>query len=577
MDSFALLALAGPSQGAAPLRCRLMARALDRGMIEVSRGPAWALLVDTECSYRRVVSGEAEAFVIGEAFERAGDVQPPAGGNGGIKAVLDPFWGEFACIALRTWPEAEVEIAPSLFGTSRLFVTEPVTGLRLYASSLETLLGLLEEKPAIDQTELAAFLVRSTFPRRRTCLSGIEQVLPGTIDRCALSGASTRTWWEPWRFTPARSGQTWNDRPDELRRLIIASVARSLSGTRPLLELSGGLDSSLLAHCIHEAGIAFEAITLVSSAADGDERPYARIAADHAGARLTEVQMRFEDVALLEQPEIGTAQPGPHILAQHMDRLARAAADDLGCDTFVSGGGGDNIFFATFSVVPIVDLWRERRSPAKVWQAVQDVARITEVAPIEVAARAIYRSWWRDRSPRWEPEIDFLSRALQEPRGLEHPWLEHVDLSRPGTARHVRSLIGILPCLDGYARARRGGLQFPLLTRPIVEHCLGVPTWEWIRGGRDRAYVRRAFDGLLPAQLLARRRKGALDGMFAQLFSANRHAIRDHLLGGYLAGEDLLDRGAIERYLSRAPVLTDKDYYRLIELSGYESWCRFWA
>lgn len=577
MGHFLLLASTGLRGEGASSRLRLVNRALADGMIELSRGAAGVLLVDAHCSYTRVLSGEADTYVIGEAVEREYEAGPLPGRNAGIEAVLGSLWGDFTCIAVRTWPEPQVEIAPSLFGPSRVFVAEPAPDLRLYASSLDLLLRLLEDRPTIDAAELSAFLVRSTFPRRRSCLAGIEQLLPGTVDRCASPGASTRVWWDPWRFTPARRTEGWRDTSEDLRRLIMDSVTKSVSGDRPLLELSGGFDSSVLAHCMGEAGLAFEAVTLVSSAADGDERHYARIAADHAGVRLTEIQMHVDDVEILRPPEIRTVQPGPHILAQHMDREVMSAAENLGCDTFVSGGGGDNIFFATFSVVPIVDLWRDGRSLGATWQAVHDVARITDVAQIEVAARAIYRSWWRDRNPRWELETDFLSHALRGAPDVQHPWLDHADLRRPGTARHVRSLIGILPCLDGYARGALGGLKFPLLSRPIVEHCLGVPTWEWIRGGRDRAYARRAFDGFIPGDLLARRRKGALDGMFAQLFNANRQVIRDHLLGGYLAGQGLLDADAIERYLSSKSVLTDKHYYRLIELAGYENWCRLWS
>ncbi|MBV1687718.1 hypothetical protein KRR38_08525 [Novosphingobium sp. G106] len=574
MSGFALLASTGPSEEDAGGLDRALARARGLGMVEIARNAVCVLLVEPGCSYARRACGEGEAFFFGDAFERK-DAVPTR--LSGIASLLGGLWGDFCSIALRTWPEPQVEIAPALFGTARVFVFEPASNERLYASSLDIGLALAEEKPAIDVEELGAFLTRSTFPRRRSCLSGIAQILPGTFDTCSLQGQRTTTWWNPWSFTPQRSGQVARGEPEALRRVIMDCVAQTARGSHPLLELSGGFDSSVLAHCLAEAGTDFEAVTLVSSAADGDERLYARIAAEAAGACLAEIAMRVEDIDVARPPAVRTVQPGPHILAQHMDSLVEAVAADLGCDSFISGGGGDNVFFATFSVVPIVDLWRCRRSPAAAWRAVRDVAAITGAGQIEVASRAIYRSWWRDRAPRWEPEIDFLARALRNVQDIEHPWLADVDMTRPGTARHVRSLIGILPCLEGYARGRQGRLKFPLLSGPIVEHCLGMPTWEWIGGGRDRAYSRRAFGGFMPSALLARRQKGALDGMFAQLFSAYRTAIRDHLLGGYLAAQGLVDAQAIEHYFAAQVILTDKQYYRLIELAGYETWCRAWA
>ncbi|MBV1686400.1 asparagine synthase C-terminal domain-containing protein [Novosphingobium sp. G106] len=574
MSHFALLASTGPSEEAASSRSRLAALARAKGMIEIARNAVGILLVEPESVFSRVTCGEAQAFLFGEAFEK--ELRGRSRSNG-IQALLEGLWGDFTCIAVSIWPEPRVEVAPSLFGTMRVFAWDPAPNLRLYTSSLDLGLALVGAAPGIDLSELSAFLLRSTFPRRRTCLSGIEQVLPGTIDSYGPFSASTRLWWDPWQFVPSQSAGEWADRPDSLRRIILDCVAKTARGTHPLLELSGGFDSSILAHSLSEVGIAFESVTLVSSAADGDERDFARIAAGHAGACLAELSMRVEDVNVTQPPAIRTVQPGPHILAQHMDRLSTAVAADLGCDSFISGGGGDNVFFATYSVVPIVDLWRNRRSLAATWQAIRDVAAITNVAPSDVVWRSIYRSWWRDEAPRWERETDFLAPALCEARGIEHPWFSNADLSRPGVVRHVRSLIGILPCLDGYPRGRGSRLKFPLLSQPIVEHCLAVPSWEWIRSGRDRAYARRAFDGFVPDALLARRQKGALDGMFAQLFNANRQILRDHLLGGYLAGQGLLDARAVDLYLSARPVLTDKQYYRLIELAGYENWCRTWT
>lgn len=65
--------------------------------------------------------------------------------------------------------------------------------------------------------------------------------------------------------------------------------------------------------------------------------------------------------------------------------------------------------------------------------------------------------------------------------------------------------------------------------------------------------------------------------MFAQIFDANRGKLRDHPLGGYLATRGLFDKPGIETHISSRPLLTNKTYYRLIELAGYENWCRLWT
>ncbi|MGK4422636.1 asparagine synthase-related protein, partial [Klebsiella pneumoniae] len=51
----------------------------------------------------------------------------------------------------------------------------------------------------------------------------------------------------------------------------------------------------------------------------------------------------------------------------------------------------------------------------------------------------------------------------------------------------------------------------PLLSQPLVETCLGVPSWLWFEGGRNRVVARRAFAGDLPADVIWRRSKGTPD------------------------------------------------------------------
>src|SRR3546814_1569831 len=55
-----------------------------------------------------------------------------------------------------------------------------------------------------------------------------------------------------------------------------------------LLLLSGGVDSSIVAACLAHAGCAFDCLTLVTANPSGDERSYARLAAESVGAALVE-------------------------------------------------------------------------------------------------------------------------------------------------------------------------------------------------------------------------------------------------------------------------------------------------
>src|SRR3546814_10817974 len=71
--------------------------------------------------------------------------------------------------------------------------------------------------------------------------------------------------------------------------------------------------------------------------------------------------------------------------------------------------------------------------------------------------------------------------------------------------RHTRCALvtGVQTCaLPIYMEAQDRRFPFdpvhPLMSQPIIEACLSVPSWEACRGGSDRSFTRRAFTGDLP-------------------------------------------------------------------------------
>src|SRR5258706_1812747 len=51
----------------------------------------------------------------------------------------------------------------------------------------------------------------------------------------------------------------------------------------------------------------------------------------------------------------------------------------------------------------------------------------------------------------------------------------------------------------------------PLLSQPLVELCLQLPTWVLTHGGRGRALARRAFATDLPKEVATSRSKGGME------------------------------------------------------------------
>jgi asparagine synthase (glutamine-hydrolysing) len=156
-----------------------------------------------------------------------------------------------------------------------------------------------------------------------------------------------------------------------------------------------------------------------------------------------------------------------------------------------------------------------------------------------------------------------------------NPWLRARDDIAPGKRRHVWSIIAIQNHLEGYGRESIAPFIAPLMSQPIFETCLRIPSWHWCIGGNNRAAAREAFRDALPAAVIDRRSKVAFNTLVHRVIAANLPRLRDMLLGGALAKERLIDRKRLERYfadeLSKGGLLPE-----LMALVDVEAWVRHW-
>jgi asparagine synthase (glutamine-hydrolysing) len=129
---------------------------------------------------------------------------------------------------------------------------------------------------------------------------------------------------------------------------------------------------------------------------------------------------------------------------------------------------------------------------------------------------------------------------------------------------------------DGKERLSLAPVYYPLLSQPLVELCLRIPSWMWISGGRNRALARDAFAVSLPPAILTRRSKGDFTAFCGSIYARNRTVLVEHILGGWLSDQGLLDRTAVEAYLADPTPARDYGFYRLLEIAAVETWARSW-
>lgn len=513
------------------------------------------LFAGADLPSRRLSDG---SVILGDIFTRTG-VSVHASSEG---------WGNFIAVA-RQGDMLIVERA-ALTGMP-LYWCRHADGILCF-SHLELVRDLLSDV-SIDWEFVGHALAYSNLRTERTGIVGLLELLPG----CSLAfdghGAAVRAIWLPWEHVakPAASGAAELASALELR--IDNSVKAWSSGRSDiLLELSGGLDSSIIAASLSAAGADFSAINFATPGADGDERHFARAVAERVGAAMIEARNDDTGIDLLSPPANLHPRPGAYGVLGGLDHAFEEAGGGK-AKAVIGGIGGDNVFAFDSSIGPAVDAFEQFGFSRRTFAVLRDVARAGE-ATIWEAVRLLVRA--RRAGPRrgWPREASFCNQAALPAEPFAHPWDDGAAGASRGKRKHVEAIRRILDFADRPDRWYDRDVGLPLLSQPVVELCLTIPSWAWFTGGRDRAVARAAFARRLPASVVWRRDKGRLESLCTAAFLRQRHDLGALLLGGRLAARGLLDQSSISAYIEAADVVGNFDYFRLLEIADVERWVR---
>jgi asparagine synthase (glutamine-hydrolysing) len=539
-----------------------------QGLVELWHGDRATLYGTANLPRRALRAGRG--IVIGSLFDKFGRSAPDLLGTRermfDPKTLLSDFWGAY------------VAVVESPEGLSLL--RDPSGGLACYAASrdgrhyftseprLLTDCGIVE--PAIDWTMVLEALVRRDRRPRTTCLSGITELGPGLLLSLAGSARKETLVWDAASVARRAQGDGTVESLREALTFTLGAWGRS--SERPLVEVSGGLDSSIVAAGIAASNPQTSLITFAPSPGDPDELPYARALAEHLGIPLHIARPDIADVDVGRSLAAGLPRPTARAFTQSADALSLARARSIGADAFFSGGGGDDVFGYLRSVAPVIDRFRAEGARAAATTAL-DIARMNHATLWEVLAHLLERAWRRP------PLIDRLDARLMASDSVDQlpqpaPSLPSTALP-PGKARHVEGIVTIHNYLEGHHRASFAPLLSPLLSQPIVEACLAVSSWRWCEGGRNRAAARAAFADRLPKVIVERRSKGSFDAFCARLLDRNRERILSMLIDGSLAAHGLLDKAAVTGAL-RHPSPPAGIVSRVLTLVDVESWASAW-
>ncbi|TMN24201.1 asparagine synthase C-terminal domain-containing protein [Pseudoxanthomonas sp. X-1] len=488
--------------------------------------------------------------------------------------LLKHFWGEYVLVQPPIDGAAGITVTrdPS-GGVGCVYVLRNGSGFVASDISVATAAGLYRKQ--IDWDSIAYLLTFPNHKVHRTALVDVHELLPGCSLQLCGQEITRSLIWSPWNHVAAgKRHRDFSEAAADVRSAVLmvikawAKIDRSI-----LLELSGGLDSSIVGVCLRQARVRVACCTLVTPVPGADERHYAEQIANRLGVNLHAVELKYEDARFDFASPAHLANPSITALQHATDSAFDAMGDSLDTGSFYSGGGGDTVFAFLGTAAPAADAVRECGLSAGV-AAVRDLSALHECT-FWKAARLTARKLARRRRNLDRPDGSFLNRARISLDAQDHPWFAAAPADAlPGDRERIFDLAGTQAFRDYLPRGMRRPLRMPLLSQPVVEACLRVPTWMWIRDGLNRAVARAAFADMLPRDILERRSKGTFVNFSGGIYRRGKDRIREFLLTGVLREHGMLDTDALKAFFATDLRSGDQSLQRIYDLCMVENWVR---
>ena len=487
--------------------------------------------------------------------------------------LLQNYWGEYIviCYAGDRAHELTILREPS-GGMPAAYAFQQGLGFVTSDISIAVELGLYKRQ--IDWTFISTFLAFPNLKTATTALGGVRELLPGCSLRLRGTQSTIQVHWSPWDFVA--SGKRFGDprdAADTLRSTALSVVKAWADVDRSvLLELSGGLDSSIVAACLQATDARVTCCTLTTTVPGADERQYARLMADQLAAELDTRTLDFESARFDFPPPPHAVVPGMAPLQYAVDLVMVAAGASHDTTSHFTGGGGDTVFCYLGTAAPAADAFREVGIGAG-FAAVSHLSHLHNCT-FWKAARVTAKKLLRRPKPPYKADLTFLAPSIALRHPDAHPWLDQPSNALPGDRERIADLVGTQLFSGSSPRGQKRWLRMPLLSQPVVETCLRTPSWMAIADGRNRAVARTAFADLLPTEVVHRRSKGTFMSYSGAVYRRNKTQLREFLLSGALQQHQLLDVAALQQFFKTDAPPRDDSFLRVFELSMIENWVR---
>ena len=424
-------------------------------------------------------------------------------------------------------------LARDRFGEKPLYFARQ-GGLFAFASELSAIARHSHFDARLRHRSLQKFLAYGYLPAPNSILENAEKLPGGSALVLDLATDSTRQW-RYWRFQ-VEPDQSWLERPEaelaeELRGHLFEAVRRRVVADVPLgFFLSGGIDSSAVLAAAAKVLPAqnLRTFTLGFNEPSFDESGYARDVAQVFGARH-EVDWLDLDTARDLAPSVLSRLDEPSSDASILPTYLLARFTRKHVTVALSGDGGDELFagydpFAALAPAKFYNSIVPRPLHALLRGAVNRLPISLRNMSLDFKLKRTLMglsyapAYW---NPVWlgPVEPDLMTHLFHEALAPEELYSEAIDVWGAGDKKSLvdRTLEfytnfylqdGVLMKVDRATMMSSLESRAVFLDNDLVEFCRRLPHSFKLRNGRRKYLLKKALEGVLPRNVLERRKKG---------------------------------------------------------------------
>jgi asparagine synthase (glutamine-hydrolysing) len=495
--------------------------------------------------------------------------------------ALAEFNGMWA-IALLNMGDGSLLLTRDRAGIKPLYYTL-VEGDLYFASEIKTLLVLTGQKFAINRAVVARYIEQSLQDdSNETFFEGIY-ALPAdsyaSIDlHQPVAGLNPISYWDAF----AANGKWSYANPQQtFRELLMDAVKLRLRSDVPVgLTLSGGLDSSLIAHAMN-AQLGHSNFTVLSAVSPGsteDESRFIDIMAKAYDLDVTKVELGWsadDAMALMQRTTWCNDAPlGSFSNVAFYLLMEQAVQHDV--KVILSGQGADELLcgYKKFVAFYVKHLLRQKRFGKALLTLAQFVLNGTVIKQFSFAEAKRYFT----KPAAQKSLLSARTRAAYKPAPIaaigaslaQRQWADYRYFSVPFLTHYE----------DRMSMAFGREIRLPYLDYRLVEYLLNAPDDLKINRGWTKWLMRDAFKDLLPKEIIWRKDKQGFVNPQAEWL---RHQLRPEIErrfadGARIYAHDLIDAAALRaRYGDYCSGKTGIWYREIFNPLALEIWLEQFA